>query len=67
MAKKGDLSLRAYKHEVQAICLQIVKYYKAVEDKDTLFAEYSKKFFKMEDGLLDKSLKLEKTNSYYFK
>lgn len=57
LARESEVSLRAYKHEVQASYLQIEKYQKVVEDKGTLITEYNAIFLKIEGYLLDKGEK----------
>lgn len=66
MARKGELWLMAYKYEVQESFLQIGKYQKAMEDKDTFLVENGAKILKLEGDLLNKSEKLRITNNYYF-
>lgn len=60
MAKKGELSFRAYKHEVQVSCLQIMKYQKVMKDKNVLLVKNGVKILKLESDLLYKSKKLKK-------
>lgn len=65
MAKEGELSLWAYKHEVYASWLQIAKYQNIFEDKDVLLVENEAKILKFQGDLHDKSEMLRKMN-YFF-
>lgn len=65
LAREDELSLRGYKHKVQASRLQIVEYQKAMKDKDALVAEYNAKLLKMKGDLLDKFKKLIEVDNYF--
>lgn len=63
MAKEGELSLKAYKREVQANFLDIAE--KVIEDNDIFLIEKKAKILKLEGNMLDKFEK--KAEKYYFK
>lgn len=64
MEREDKLSLRAYKHEVQESCLQIVKYQEAKEDKDAILVENRAKILSLGGDILDKFEKLKKAENY---
>lgn len=67
LVREEKLSLKAYKRNVQANCLQIAQNQKVIEDKDILLIKNKAKLLKLKKDLLEKSKKLKKANNYYFK
>lgn len=57
LVRKGELSLRAYKHKVQ----------EGYRGQEYLLAKNEAKILKLEGDMFDKSKKLEKEDNYAFK